>query len=70
MAKLLLILSYDEVHRNIPYSLVCETHNSACWNTGRRRRAWAKTFSESPGCFGRRIPGLCTGASLTRSECP
>lgn len=47
MAKLLLILSHDEVHRDIPYSLVCETHNSAQWNTGRRRRAWEKTFSES-----------------------
>ena len=46
MAKLLMVLSHDEVQRNIPYGLVCETHNSAQWNTGRRRRAWEKTFSE------------------------
>lgn len=46
MAKLLMVMSHDEVQRNIPYGLVCETRNSVRWNTG-RRRAWEKTFSES-----------------------
>lgn len=47
MADIMIILSRDEVNRYIDYPLICTTMGSAVWETGRRRRLWAETFTES-----------------------
>ncbi len=31
----------------LPYAVICETHDGAYWNTGRRRRMWNQIFTES-----------------------
>lgn len=46
MAKLMMILTSQEVHASIPYSLICMTRFGAHWETGRRRRRWLKEFTE------------------------
>lgn len=43
----MLHMDCDEIHKNIPYALICTTRESAVWETGKRRRAWAAHFSES-----------------------
>ena len=40
-------LTHDEVQRDIPYGIVCETMEGAYWNTGRRKRLFREMFSES-----------------------
>ena len=47
MAKRMVKLTAEEVHGNIPYSLICMTRYGSSWDTGRRRRAWLADFSES-----------------------
>lgn len=47
MAKIMYVLTQDEVKQGIAYPLICETMSSAVWNTGRRRRRWAAEFTES-----------------------
>ena len=47
MAKLYVSLTAEEVHANIPYSLICMTRYGSAWDTGRRRRAWLADFSKS-----------------------
>lgn len=39
--------SQDEVIRNIPYKIVCETKEGSRWETNRRRRAFSWSFSEN-----------------------
>lgn len=46
MAKLEVILTADEIRREIPYMLICETKESSVWSTGRRRRKWNAEFTE------------------------
>lgn len=45
-ARIWVTLDRDEVERNIPYALVCETRFGSGWNTGRTRRRWLSEFSE------------------------
>lgn len=47
MAKMMLVLTRDEIQKNICYPLICETMCGAAWDTGRRRRRWAEEFTES-----------------------
>lgn len=47
MAKLYVSLTAEEVHANIPYSLICMTRYGSAWDTGRRRRTWLADFSKS-----------------------
>ena len=47
MAKMMIVLSRDEVMQSINYPLICTTMSSAVWETGRRRRLWAEAFTES-----------------------
>lgn len=47
MARIMLVLTNDEIHESIPYGVICETMCGARWDTGRRRRAWATEFTES-----------------------
>lgn len=45
--KMMLVLSREEVHREIPYAVICETRESSVWNTSRRRRLWKDMFTET-----------------------
>jgi len=47
MAKMMLVLSADEVHQNIAYSLICMTRYGSSWGTMKRKRRWAEEFSEN-----------------------
>lgn len=47
MAKLMMILTSQEVHASIPYSLICMTRYGAHWNTMRRKRRWKMEFTEA-----------------------
>lgn len=42
-----LVLNRDEINRQIPYALVCETMSGACWNTGKRKRLMKQRFTET-----------------------
>jgi len=46
MAKLLLTMSSEEVHSDIPYALICMTRYGSGWNTMRRKRLWKAEFSD------------------------
>lgn len=47
MAKIMLVMTHEEVNANIAYSLICFTRYGSAWDTGRRRRAWLADFSKS-----------------------
>lgn len=47
MAKIMLVMTHEEVNANIAYSLICFARYGSAWDTGRRRRAWLADFSES-----------------------
>ena len=47
MAKIMLVMTHEEVDTNIAYSLICFSRYGSAWDTGRRRRAWLADFSES-----------------------
>lgn len=43
--KVIIQLSSSEVHRDIPYQLICESRYGALWDTMRRKRRWAAEFT-------------------------
>lgn len=45
--KMMLVLSREEVHREIPYAVICETREGSAWNTCRRRRLWNGMFTKA-----------------------
>lgn len=47
MAKMMLVLSREEIQTSINYPLICETMCGARWDTSRRRRRWLEEFTES-----------------------
>lgn len=47
MARIMYVLTRDEVETGIAYRLVCETMCGAVWETGKRRRRWSEEFTES-----------------------
>lgn len=47
MAKIMLVMTGDEVHENIPYSVVCMARYGSSWNTMRRKRRWKMEFTEA-----------------------
>lgn len=47
MARVMLVLTDQEIRERIPYAMICETMLGAYWGTGRRRRAWVAEFTES-----------------------
>lgn len=47
MAKIMLVMTHEEVDTNIAYSLICMVRYGCTWSSGRRRRAWLADFSES-----------------------
>lgn len=46
MAKIMLVMTHEEVDTNIAYSLICFSRYGSAWDTGRRRRAWLANFTE------------------------
>lgn len=46
MPKVMLVFDRDEIGEQLPYALICETRYGRSWNTMRRRRMWAKEFTE------------------------
>ncbi len=46
MAKIMLVMTHEEVDTNIAYSLICFSRYGSAWDTGRRRRAWQLDFTE------------------------
>lgn len=58
MARLMIVLSREEVEEFIPYRLVCETMDGSVWNTFRRRREWSVQFTESERASCRRLYSL------------
>ena len=45
--EIYIVLSQDEVHRKIPYAVICETRYGSRWDTSRRRRRWTTEFTEA-----------------------
>ena len=46
MAKLMLVMTSEEVHASIPYAMVCMTRYGKDWNTMRCKRRWKMEFTE------------------------
>lgn len=46
MARLEIVMRYDEIRELIPYSLICTVRESSIWQTARRRRRWLAEFTE------------------------
>lgn len=44
--KLYLEFTHDEIQREFPYALICETTEGARWNTGKRRWIYNNLFNE------------------------
>lgn len=42
-----IVLTADEIRNDIPYAIICTAHDSACWNTMRRKRRWKMEFTEA-----------------------
>lgn len=47
MPKMKLVFTRDEIERNIPYAMICESRYGSSWDTMRRKRAWKFQFTES-----------------------
>jgi hypothetical protein len=45
--KTMVELTHDEAQNHLAYALICETMEGAFWNSGRRRRMYNKTFTET-----------------------
>lgn len=52
-------LTHDEAQNHLAYALICETMEGAFWNSGRRRRMYNKTFTETEQ---RQIPRIKAAA--------
>ena len=71
MAKIMLVMTHEEVDTNIAYSLICFSRYGSAWDTGRRRRAWLANFTEEErpvGCSSRRVAGPLAEAFPIRSR--
>lgn len=44
--KIMMVFDHDEIKKEIPYDLICETHEGGRWNTFRRKRLWNDMFTE------------------------
>lgn len=52
---LMVKLTAEEIHREIPYSTVCMGRYGSSWNTMHRKRRWAEEFTESDRAAARRL---------------
>ena len=44
--KLYLEFDHDEIQRELPYQIICETTEGARWNTGKRKWIYNQLFNE------------------------
>lgn len=73
MAKIMLVMTHEEVDTNIAYSLICFSRYGSAWDTGRRRRrGWQTSPRRSAvrpvGCSNRRVAGPLAEAFPIRSR--
>lgn len=45
--KVMIELDREDIHRELPYAVICEARYGSRWNTGKRRRRWMEEFTES-----------------------
>lgn len=57
--KTMVTLTHEEAQNHLAYALICETMEGAFWNSGRRRRMYNKTFTETEQ---RQIPRIKAAA--------
>lgn len=43
----MICLTHDRIIQEIPFALICETHEGSRWNTGKRKCLWNETFTKS-----------------------
>ena len=55
---MMLVLNREDVHREIPYAIICEARYSSRWNTGRRCRLWKELFTEPERKAASRLFGI------------
>lgn len=41
-----LIFTKEEINKNIPYNMICETRYGSVWNTMKRRLLWNNEFTK------------------------
>lgn len=46
IVRMYLEMERDEIQEKLPYGVICEAKEGSRWNTMRRKRRWAKEFSE------------------------
>ena len=64
--KFMLKFSRDEIQKEIPYMVICEAHEGARWNTGRRKRLWNEWFTEQEKEASTRIFRLARSWALVK----
>lgn len=62
---LMLTFNRDEVNKEIPYAIICETRYGSKWDTGRRRRLFNNAFSMNEYSKCRKIFKLAHRWTLT-----
>jgi hypothetical protein len=64
--KITVEMTRDEIHRRIPYALICETRNGAKWDTFTRRRKWKEQTDEASRRRFARLFGIAYNWTLVR----
>lgn len=64
--NVMLTFSHDEIVKNFPYALICETRYGSKWDTGKRRRLFNETFSVDEYSRCRKIFRLAHSWTLTK----
>lgn len=44
--RMMVEFNRDDIQKRLPYMLLCETHSSSRWQTGRRKRLYLEQFTE------------------------
>ena len=47
MAMIEVVMTSEEVSKNIPYQMICQTRYGSVWNTMKRKLRWNKEFSDN-----------------------
>lgn len=46
MARIMIVMTADEIRDTIQYAMICQTMLGSAWETSRRRRLWKEAFTE------------------------
>lgn len=55
MAKIMLVMTREEVHDNIPYAMICMARYGRSWDTMHRKRRWKVEFTEAERVAAKRL---------------